>query len=151
MRSLVGAAGDGDGDGDGTDQPSRDADRGSIEADAPTLDDLTKSGTSDPPPPRAGSDGATKRSSRLPSVAPDPTPGEARSRFDADERIVFYNESHADYLMVKGSETELLDYLATLVAKEYAVYNHPIVAPPVLAEEMVRMLIRVRRHLARRR
>ena len=104
-----------------------------------------------PPPARAGGDGTGTRSSRLPSLAADPTPGEARSRFDEEERIVFYNEVHPDYLMVKGSEAELLDYLATLVAKEYVVYNNPIVGPDELAEEMVRMLVRVRRHLGARR
>ena len=64
-------------------------------------------------------------SSRLPTVAPDPTPGENRSRFDSDRGTVFFNETHGDYLMVKDSEAMLLDYLATLVAKEYVVYNNP--------------------------
>jgi hypothetical protein len=60
----------------------------------------------------------------LPTVAPDPTPGKARSRFDSDQGIVFFNDVHGDYLMVKDSEAGLLDYLATLVAKEYFVYNN---------------------------
>lgn len=42
-------------------------------------------------------------------------------------------------------------YLATLVAKEYVVYNNPMAAPPELAEEMVRMVVRVRRHLTPRK
>jgi hypothetical protein len=53
--------------------------------------------------------------------------------------------------MVKDDEAALLDYLATLVAKEYVVYNNPRSDPDDLAEEMVRMLVRVRRHLPRRR
>lgn len=92
-----------------------------------------------------------ERSSRLPSIAPDPTPGEGRSRFDPETRIVFYNERHSDYLLVKGDEAALLDYLASLVAKEYVVYNNPRAVPDDLAEELVRMLVRVRRHLSRRR
>ena len=40
---------------------------------------------------------------------------------------------------------------ATLVAKEYVVYNNPRAEAADLAEEMVRMLVRVRRHLPRRR
>ncbi len=52
--------------------------------------------------------------------------------------------------MVKDSETRLLDYLATLVAKEYVVYNNPRAAPDELGEELVRMLVRVRRHIPRR-
>ena len=89
--------------------------------------------------------------SALPSIAPNPTPGEDRSRFDEHERVVLYNDHHADYLQVKNDEAGLLDYLATLVAKEYVVYNNPRAEAADLAEEMVRMLVRVRRHLPRRR
>jgi hypothetical protein len=89
-------------------------------------------------------------SNRLPTVAPDPTPGEARSRFDSELGIVFFNENHGDYLMVKESESMLLDYLATLVAKKYIVYNNPRASANELGEELVRMLVRVRRHLPRR-
>jgi len=89
--------------------------------------------------------------SRLPTLAPDPEPGEARSRFDPDQGIVFFNESHADYLMVKDAEPMLLDYLATLVAKEYVVYNNPRAPADDLGEELVRMLVRVRRHLPKTR
>lgn len=92
-----------------------------------------------------------RRSSELPTIAPDPEPGEARSRFDPATSLVLYNERHADYLLVKDDEPILLDYLATLVAKEYVVYNNPRAQPEDLAEEMVRMLVRVRRHLPRRR
>jgi len=51
---------------------------------------------------------------------------------------------------VKTDEQALLDYLSTLVAKEYIVYNNPRAGPDELAEEMVRMLVRVRRHLPRK-
>ncbi|MGH9118107.1 MAG: sigma factor-like helix-turn-helix DNA-binding protein [Acidimicrobiales bacterium] len=122
----------------------------------PTLDELAPppvelagpSETPDPPP-----DGRPdrNRSKHLPSLAPDPEPGHARSRFDPDPGVVFYNDRHADYLMVKDDESGLLDYLATLVAKEYVVYNNPRATSDDLAEEMVRMLVRVRRHLPRRR
>jgi hypothetical protein len=107
----------------------------------------------DPVSPDANADRARPDrpgSSRLPTLAPDPTPGESRSRFDPDEGIVFFNDVHGDYLLVKESETMLLDYLATLVAKEYVVYNNPGVGPAELGEELVRMLVRVRRHLPRR-
>jgi hypothetical protein len=53
--------------------------------------------------------------------------------------------------VVRDDETGLLDYLATLVAKEYVLYNNPRAANEDLAEEMVRMLVRVRRHLPKRR
>ncbi|MHB1445482.1 MAG: ATP-binding protein [Acidimicrobiales bacterium] len=90
------------------------------------------------------------RSSALPSLSPDPNPTDNRSRFDHSTGTVLYNESHSDYLMVKDSEAALLDYLATLVAKEYVVYNNPRSTGEDLAEEMVRMLVRVRRHLPKR-
>ena len=90
-------------------------------------------------------------SSRLPTLAPDPAPGEERSRFDPERGVVFFNDLHSDYLMVKDSETALLDYLSTLVAKEYVVYNNPRASSREVGEELVRMLVRVRRHLPRRR
>jgi hypothetical protein len=51
---------------------------------------------------------------------------------------------------VKDDEPALLDYLATLIAKEYVLYNNPRASADDLAEELVRVLIRVRRHLPRR-
>ncbi len=63
---------------------------------------------------------------------------------------MLYNDQHADYLLVKDDEAALFDYLATLVAKEYVVYNNPRADGDELAEELVRMLIRVRRHLPNR-
>jgi hypothetical protein len=111
-----------------------------------------------PPAEPAGGDGVPpearpegRRARALPSVAPDPEPGEARSRFDPPVGVVLYNDRHADYLLVKDDETALLDYLATLVAKEYVLYNSAGSAGDELAEELVRMLVRVRRHLPRRR
>jgi anti-sigma regulatory factor (Ser/Thr protein kinase) len=107
----------------------------------------------EPPEPLVVSDAQPDRSRArgLPTVLPDPEPGEARSRFDAEAGVVLYNDRHQDYLWAKDDEGALLDYLATLVAKEYVVYNNPRAAADELAEEMVRMLIRVRRHLPRRR
>jgi hypothetical protein len=64
--------------------------------------------------------------------------------------VVFFNDTHADFLMVNDSEAVLLDYLATLVAKEYVVYNNPRASADELEEELVRMLVRVRRHIPRR-
>ena len=58
-------------------------------------------------------------------------------------------EVTADHALGPGIEAALLDYLSTLVAKEYVVFNNPRAAPTELAEEMVRMLVRFRRHLRR--
>lgn len=104
----------------------------------------------DEPPPVTPAAPKRAGGSRLPTVAVDPEPGEARSRFDPDEGVVYYSDRHSDYLLVKDEESSLLDYLATLVAKEYVVYNNPRASSSEFAEEMVRMLVRVRRHLRRR-
>ncbi len=93
---------------------------------------------------------AAGRTKALPSIAPDPSPNGQRSRFDEGAGLVYYNDRHPDYLMVKAEEPALLDYLSTLVAKEYVVFNNPRAAPGELAEEMVRMLVRVRRYLPHR-
>jgi hypothetical protein len=119
----------------------------------PNLDELLPL-ADDPLSPEASDKSARPDrpgSSRLPTVAPDPSPGEARSRFDADQGIVFFSDVHGDYLMVKDSEAMLLDYLSTLVAKEYVVYNNPRASADEVGEELVRMLVRVRRHIPRRR
>jgi hypothetical protein len=115
----------------------------------PELDGASGNAPEGPPHREARPD--RRRNTDLPSVSPDPNPGEARSRFDADSGIVFYNDRHEDYLVVRDDESGLLDYLATLVAKEYVLYNNPRAANDDLAEEMVRMLVRVRRHLPKRR
>jgi hypothetical protein len=124
--------------------------RSSAEDTDPTIDDLLPD-EQRPPTSDARPDGERSKTRNLPSVAVDPDPGYTRSRFDADAGVVLYNDGHADYLQVKDDERALLDYLATLVAKEYVVYNNPRSAPDELGEELVRILIRVRRHLGRRR
>jgi hypothetical protein len=109
-------------------------------------------GPGDPlPAPRADRRTGRPRSTNLPSLEVDPSPGDARSRFDEDRGVVLYNDRHPDFLLAKDDEPMLLDYLATLVAKEYVVYNNPVATGPATAEEMVRMVVRVRRHLQKRR
>jgi len=115
----------------------------------PELEDGRGDAPNAPPHREARPD--RRRTTDLPSVSPHPDPGEARSRFEADTGIVFYNDRHEDYLVVRDDEAGLLDYLATLVAKEYVLYNNPRAANEDMAEEMVRMLVRVRRHLPKRR
>jgi len=115
---------------------------------APSIDDLSPDpGPDQLPPLPEGAKPSGRRAKRLPTVAVDPSPGHDRSRFDAEASIVLYNQDHPDFLMLKDDEFAMLDYLATLVAKEYVVYNNPMAAPDELAEEMVRMVVRVRRHM----
>jgi hypothetical protein len=117
----------------------------------PELPELEGAGGDAPTGPQPQARPDRRRTTDLPSVSPDPDPGQARSRFEPETGIVFYNDRHEDYLVVRDDEPGLLDYLATLVAKEYVLYNNPRAANDDLAEEMVRMLVRVRRHLPRRR
>jgi len=157
MRTPVG---DEPGEGGLFDRPraegSRPSRNGSTRPDAPPglpelpeLEDASDDAPTDPPHREARPD--RRRTTDLPSVSPDPDPGEARSRFEAETGIVFYNDRHEDYLVVRDDEAGLLDYLATLVAKEYVLYNNPRAANEDFSEEMVRMLVRVRRHLPKRR
>ncbi|MFN2544603.1 MAG: ATP-binding protein [Actinomycetota bacterium] len=118
----------------------------------PSIDELLPAAGDEEPLPEPERDvrPGPGRPRSLPTLLPDPSPDGVRSRFDPEQRIVYYNDQHSDYLMLKSDEQALLDYLATLVAKEYVVYNNPRAASDELAEEMVRMLIRVRRHLPRK-
>ena len=156
MRTLIGSE-EGEGGvlgedlapappGDGRDESSKEP------PEPPSVGEMAPPGTYEQPvapPPSARPERG--RAQRLPEIAVDPEPGEARSRFDAEAGVVLYNDSHPDYLLLKDDEGALLDYLSTLVAKEYVVYNNPRAPSADLGEEMVRMLIRVRRHLPRRR
>jgi hypothetical protein len=116
----------------------------------PQLEELEAPPVSEEPP-LATARPDRRRSTALPTIAPDPRPGTARSRFDAEAGVVLYNESHADYLLVKEDETALVDYLTLLVAKEYVVYNNTRATSDEVTEEMVRLLVRLHRHLPMRR
>lgn len=175
MRTSIGPDPDGQGVlGGGGDQPTgegpppasvgpsgadpTDGPDGGGDGSTPSLGELAPSrSSSGAASPGAGDDpteergGGRDRSRHLPTVVPDPAPSSSRSRFDPDRGLVLYNEHHADYMLVKGDEPSLLDYLATLVAKEYVVFNNPRASSQDVGEEMVRMLVRVRRHLVRGR
>ena len=124
------------------------------DAPSPVRDGIPEPDRDHPPLPRstlpnsASPDGA--RVTRLPSVMPDSDMGPERSRFDPEAGVVFYNTNHSNYLLIKHDDAGLLDYLATLIAKEYVVYNNPRATPVDISEEMVRLLVRVRRHLPRK-
>ncbi len=145
LLSGLNAAG-GSGSGDDNDAGGGSDDDPSEES--PSIDDLApEPGPDQPPPLSEGAKPSGRRAKRLPTVAVDPSPGRDRSRFDAEASVVLYNQDHPDFLMLKDDEPAMLDYLATLVAKEYVVYNNPMAAADELAEEMVRMVVRVRRHM----
>ncbi len=152
MRTLVGS-GAGEGalleeatpEATTTDREPEDGEPTSVDELIPPAVDPGK--VQEEPPPAAPDRG---RSRSLPTLLPDPNPDGARSRYDPEERIVYYNDEHPDYLIVKEDERSLLEYLSTLVAKELVVYNNPRADPGELGEELIRMLVRVRRHMPRR-
>ncbi len=136
----------------GVEAPSGTAvgDRNAPPEEPPDLEELgERSADEDIPLAQARPD--RRRTTSLPTIAPDPTPGSGRSRFDAEAGVVLYNEAHPDYLLVKDEEGALVDYLAVLVAKEYVVYNNSRASADEVTEEMVRILVRLRRHLPGRR
>lgn len=160
MRTLVGTE---VGQGGSLEEPGKEGDRSRLVSeesgpaldggghDSPVLDELDP--MRDPVEPSEAPSAAKPapgRSRALPTLAPDPSPDGLRSRFDPEVGVVFYNDRHPDYLLVRSDPASLLDYLATLVAKEYVLYNNPRSAADELAEEMIRMLVRVRRHLPRK-
>ena len=156
MRTALGDADGGDGlfaSGAGERKDGMAGPAGDRPTHEPSIDELAQHPPAVPPTPET-KEGARPDGTRfrhLPSIAADPDPGHARSRFDAESGTVLYNDRHVDYLLVKDDEPALLDYLATLVAKEYVVFNNPRSSSDDLAEEMVRMLVRIRKHLQRRR
>ena len=155
MRTLLGdEPGDGAGPAERTTAAGPESASRPDRGEGPSLDELDRAAPPDPgteqAPPAGGGQGTGTHSRKLPSLAPDPEPSHARSRFDPEAGTVLYNNRHTDYLLVQDEEPALLDYLATLVAKEYVVYNNPRSSSDDFAEEMVRMLVRVRRHLPRR-
>lgn len=96
--------------------------------------------------PRRGS-----QARELPNLVPDPNPDGSRGRFDDDAGIVYYNEWHPDYILVKDDESSLLDYLAPPWWPRSTSTTTRVLLPRSLPEEMVRMLVRVRRHMPRHR
>ena len=114
----------------------------------PELDGSNGDAPSGPPPRDACPD--RRRTTDLPSVTPDPNPGDARSRFDAETGIVFYNDRHEDYLVVgrRGRSARLPRDAGRQGVRPL---RQPSRCQRGPAEEMVRVLVRVRRHLPRRR
>ena len=150
---LGGGEGDGGPAGPRPSAPVGDCGNDSVPAETPDIDDLTP----DAQPRSLAGAGAGRRARRPAGLVTcrrcSPIPRRARlaAASTPTQGVVLYSEHHADFLMVKDDEAALLDYLATLVAKEYVVYNNPLASAEELGEEMVRMLVRVRRHLPRRR
>ena len=56
----------------------------------PELEDVNSDASTDPPHREARPD--KRRTTDLPSVSPDPNPGEGHSRFEAETGVVFYND-----------------------------------------------------------
>lgn len=70
-----------------------------------------------------------------------------RSDFDAEARVILVNELHPDYRAARDDGSAHLHYLTWLTAKELALWQNPHSDAPATAEDMIRILVRARRHL----
>jgi hypothetical protein len=84
----------------------------------------------------------------LPNLLPDTLPNQYRSRFQ--DGIIFYNDQHPDYLMVKSDSIAKINYLMSIIAKEYVLWNFSGASGAELTEEMIRLMTRARKHLPAR-
>jgi anti-sigma regulatory factor (Ser/Thr protein kinase) len=70
-----------------------------------------------------------------------------RSDFDAEARVIRVNELHPDYRAAREDGSAQLHYLTWLTAKELALWQNPHSDALATAEDMIRILVRARRHL----
>jgi hypothetical protein len=70
-----------------------------------------------------------------------------RSDFDGEARMILVNELHPDYRTARNDGSAHLHYLTWLTAKELALWQNPHSDAPATAEDMIRILVRARRHL----
>ena len=70
-----------------------------------------------------------------------------RSEFDAEARVILVNELHPDYRAAREEGSAHLHYLTWLTAKELALWQNPHSDALATAEDMIRILVRARRHL----
>ncbi len=70
-----------------------------------------------------------------------------RSEFDAATRVIQVNELHPDYRAAREDGSAQLHYLTWLTAKELALWQNPHTDALATAEDMIRILVRARRHL----
>ena len=94
--------------------------------------------------------GARQRQRALPAWRLLPFPEDRRhlrSDFDTGARVIQVNELHPDYRAAREDGTAQLHYLTWLTAKELALWQNPHSDALATAEDMIRILVRARRHL----
>ena len=70
-----------------------------------------------------------------------------RSDFDAEARVIRVNDLHPDYRAAREDGSAHLHYLTWLTAKELALWQNPHSDALATTEDMIRILVRARRHL----
>jgi len=74
-----------------------------------------------------------------------------RSELDRDQKVIYINSAHEDYRRERADGTySFLNYIVLVTTKEYVVWNNPRADQVTIGEDMIRYLVRARRHLPKR-
>ncbi|MFC2008761.1 ATP-binding protein [Chloroflexota bacterium] len=100
-------------------------------------------------------DGTVKRRYRpLPIVYPREFTDDKRhlrSELDREQKVIYINDCHPDYLAARqDGQMQFLYYLLLVTAKEYVVWNNPRADQVTIGEDLVRYLARARRYMPKR-
>jgi hypothetical protein len=76
-----------------------------------------------------------------------------RSELDRDQKVIYINDAHEDYKRERAegaSSLAFLNYIVLVTTKEYVVWNNPRADQVTIGEDMIRYLVRARRHMPKR-
>ena len=74
-----------------------------------------------------------------------------RSELDRDQKVIYINSSHEDYKRERAEGVlSFLNYIVLVTTKEYVVWNNPHADQVTIGEDMIRYLVRARRHIPKR-
>ena len=74
-----------------------------------------------------------------------------RSELDLDQKVIYINSSHPDYKRERAEGIpSFLNYIVLVTTKEYVVWNNPGADQVTIGEDMIRYLVRARRHMPKR-
>jgi len=74
-----------------------------------------------------------------------------RSELDRDQKVIYINSSHGDYMRERAEGTlAFLNYIVLVTTKEYVVWNNPRADQVTVGEDMIRYLVRARRYMPKR-
>lgn len=74
-----------------------------------------------------------------------------RSELDPDQKVIYINSAHEDYKRESAEGgSSILNYIVLVTTKEYVVWNNPRADQVTIGEDMIRYLVRARRHIPKR-